>query len=150
MRASFTRHAPLTCRRTRRSPTSFFWPQDDRQLQSSFGRQARRQAWPNPGTRLRKSHCAGLTAAEQSLQTRAWIEVHLATALAICYSRGMDQPTVIERAFALAESGEYRRISDIRRQLKEEQYSAVEAHLAGPFLKRQLMNLCAQARSTEN
>ncbi|NTZ42151.1 hypothetical protein G7A66_03390 [Altererythrobacter sp. SALINAS58] len=61
----------------------------------------------------------------------------------------MDEPTIIERAFALAESGEYRRVADIRQQLKAEQFSQVEAHLAGPSIKRQLIDICAKTRSPE-
>ena len=57
----------------------------------------------------------------------------------------MDQPTIVERAFALARSGECDGVSDVRRRLKDEQLSSIDAHLAGPSIKRQLSQLCSQA-----
>lgn len=57
----------------------------------------------------------------------------------------MDQPTILERAFALARSGECGGVSDVRRRLKEEQFSSIDAHLAGPSIKRQLTQICIQA-----
>jgi hypothetical protein len=36
-------------------------------------------------------------------------------------------------------------VSDVRRRLKEEQFSSIDAHLAGPSIKRQLSQLCSQA-----
>ena len=58
----------------------------------------------------------------------------------------MDQPTILERAFALAKSGECEGVDDIRRRLKKEQYGSIDAHLAGRSIKRQLFELCSSAR----
>ncbi|MDP9416062.1 MAG: hypothetical protein M3Q08_18630 [Pseudomonadota bacterium] len=55
-------------------------------------------------------------------------------------------PTTLERAFALARSGDYPTISDIRRRLKQERFDHVEGHLQGPSINRQLKLLCEQAR----
>jgi hypothetical protein len=61
----------------------------------------------------------------------------------------MEQPSIVERAFALAKSGECEGVGDIRRRLKEEQFGSVEAHLAGRSIKRQLVELCSKARQGE-
>ncbi len=53
--------------------------------------------------------------------------------------------TALERAFALAKSGDYAKLSEIAAQLKSEGYS--NAQLDGPSLKRQLRELCVTARS---
>ena len=62
----------------------------------------------------------------------------------------MDRPTLLERAFALAESGACRSAEDIRRRLKQEQYSGIDEHLAGPAIKRQLLQICTRARSSKD
>jgi hypothetical protein len=59
---------------------------------------------------------------------------------------GMTNPTTVERAFALARSGRFANVSDIRLALKRERFDNVEAHLAGPSLVRQLRALCEEAR----
>ena len=51
-------------------------------------------------------------------------------------------PTTLERAFALARSGDYESVDDIRRQLKKERFDQVEAHLAGHSINRELRALC--------
>jgi hypothetical protein len=58
----------------------------------------------------------------------------------------MDEPSILERAFALAKSGECEGMKDIRRRLKEEQFGSIEAHFAGRSIKRQLLELCEKAR----
>jgi hypothetical protein len=55
-------------------------------------------------------------------------------------------PTTLERAFALARSGEHATVSEIRLALKRERYDQVEAHLQGGAITRQLRQLCAEAR----
>ena len=50
----------------------------------------------------------------------------------------MTNKTILERAFELARAG--KSVDDIRRQLSAEQYSNVEAHLAGGMIKKQLRN----------
>jgi hypothetical protein len=54
------------------------------------------------------------------------------------------QPTTLERAFALASSGEYVGVADIRIQLKAEGYATHQ--LEGPMLLRQLRDLCTASR----
>ena len=53
---------------------------------------------------------------------------------------------ILERAFELAKTGECVSIDDIRRRLKSERYSQVDAHLAGSTVRRQLLDLCKEAR----
>ena len=52
----------------------------------------------------------------------------------------------LERAFELARTGECISVDDIRKRLKAEQYSQVDAHLAGAAVRRQLLDLCKEAR----
>ena len=54
----------------------------------------------------------------------------------------MGSPHIIERAFQLARAS--RSIDDIRRTLREEGYSNVDAHLAGASIKADLKKLAAQ------
>ena len=54
------------------------------------------------------------------------------------------RPTALERAFALARSGDYDGIAAIRLQLKTEGY--VLAQLEGPTLMRQLRALCTASQ----
>jgi hypothetical protein len=51
----------------------------------------------------------------------------------------------VERAFDLAKSGHYRSVSEILRRLPIEDREAVEAHLAAPDARRQLILLCSEA-----
>lgn len=51
------------------------------------------------------------------------------------------QKTTIERAFELAREGGCRTLSDIRRQLSQEGFSAPDAHTNGQSVKRQLLRL---------
>jgi hypothetical protein len=53
---------------------------------------------------------------------------------------------ILERAFELAQSGQCASIDDIRRQLKAESFTQVDAHLAGATVRRQLLDLCKAAR----
>lgn len=57
----------------------------------------------------------------------------------------MHRISTIERAFALAGEGACQTISDIRAQLKREQHDAVDAHLAGSEVQRQLKKRMAEA-----
>jgi hypothetical protein len=52
----------------------------------------------------------------------------------------------LERAFELARTGDCTSVEDIRKRLKAEQYSQVDAHLAGASVRRQLLDLCREAR----
>jgi hypothetical protein len=58
----------------------------------------------------------------------------------------MTDPTTLERAFALARSGDCANVNDIRQRLKKERFDQVDAHLAGPAIARQLRALCEEAR----
>lgn len=51
----------------------------------------------------------------------------------------MSNKTTVERAFELAREGQCRSVDDIRRQLKAERFDAVEGHLSGGTLRRQLV-----------
>ncbi len=51
------------------------------------------------------------------------------------------QEGTVSRAFELARAGKCKTISDIRRQLKQEGYPAIEEHFSGPTMKKQLTAL---------
>ena len=57
----------------------------------------------------------------------------------------MNEQNPIERAFQLADSGKFRSVNDIRRQLKREGFMAIDSHLDGLGLKRQLRQRMAVA-----
>ncbi|MEO7239907.1 MAG: hypothetical protein ABIW16_00745 [Sphingomicrobium sp.] len=59
----------------------------------------------------------------------------------------MSDPTTLERAFALARSGECINVEDIRRRLRTEHHDSVDAHLSGPSVRKQLLELCNAARA---
>ncbi|MBS0315121.1 MAG: hypothetical protein JSS05_13145 [Proteobacteria bacterium] len=50
----------------------------------------------------------------------------------------MRNQSTIERAFDLADGGRCRSVADIRAQLKQERHDAVDAHLSGMTIQRQL------------
>ena len=54
------------------------------------------------------------------------------------------RPTALERAFELAKSGDYETVSDIRKKLNSEGYSADQ--VSGRTLQRQLRELIEAAR----
>jgi hypothetical protein len=58
------------------------------------------------------------------------------------------RPTALERAFALARTGDYAGISEIRSKLQAEGYQI--SQLQGPALQKQLRQLCADARKTSD
>ena len=58
----------------------------------------------------------------------------------------MTTTTTIERAFALARTGECINVAEIRKRLRAEGFDQVDAHLAGPAIARQLRDLCNDAR----
>lgn len=55
----------------------------------------------------------------------------------------MNEIGTVERAFQLAKSGEFLSIANIRQQLRFEQRSDVDAHLAGSSIRKQLMGAIA-------
>ena len=52
---------------------------------------------------------------------------------------------VVERAFELARTGRCRTVDEIRKRLARESYVAVDAHLAGASIRRQLKALMRDA-----
>lgn len=60
---------------------------------------------------------------------------------------GRHGPSTIERAFELARSGSCHNVQEIALRLKREQHDAVEAHLAGQSIRRELRRLCQEARA---
>jgi hypothetical protein len=57
----------------------------------------------------------------------------------------MTDTSAIERAFALARTGQYRSVSEIIRHLRAEDRSAVEAHLQDHAARRELILMCSNA-----
>ncbi|HEX8366637.1 MAG TPA: hypothetical protein VF603_15255 [Allosphingosinicella sp.] len=55
--------------------------------------------------------------------------------------------STVERAYELARDGSCRAIDEIARQLKQERYDNVDAHLGGNAIRRDLRQLCAEART---
>jgi len=53
--------------------------------------------------------------------------------------------SAIDRAFVLAKSGHCRSVSEIIRRLSADDRSAVEAHLAKPAARRELILICSAA-----
>jgi hypothetical protein len=56
-----------------------------------------------------------------------------------------DRPTTLERAFELARSGSYTAVTEIAAVLKRERHDSVDAHLAGPSVRRDLRRLWESA-----
>ena len=54
------------------------------------------------------------------------------------------RPTALERAFALARTGDYPGVSELKTQLKAEGYATLQ--LEGPTLLKQLRALCTASR----
>ena len=59
----------------------------------------------------------------------------------------MNDPNLstVERAYQLARSGTCRSVEEIRLTLMRERYDAVQAHLSGPSIKKDLARLCKAA-----
>ena len=53
--------------------------------------------------------------------------------------------STVERAYELARSGKCRTVDEVRTTLIREGYEAVQAHLTGPSIKRDLSSLCKAA-----
>jgi len=54
------------------------------------------------------------------------------------------RPTTLERAYQLADSGDFKTVGDIKRRLTEERYERVKEHLEGPSIMRALRERCAR------
>lgn len=57
----------------------------------------------------------------------------------------MANNSALDRALELAKSGLYRSVSEVIRHLKPEDRPAVEAHLAQPDARRELILICSNA-----
>lgn len=62
----------------------------------------------------------------------------------------MTKNSAIDRAFELARSGHYRSVSEIIRRLPVDERTAVEAHLAQPAARRELILICSDAWLSAN
>jgi hypothetical protein len=56
-----------------------------------------------------------------------------------------NRPGTVERAFELAKSGTCANVNDVRARLSQEGHEAVQQHLSGPSLRRDLARLCKAA-----
>jgi hypothetical protein len=57
----------------------------------------------------------------------------------------MTSISAIDRAFDLAKSGQCRSVSEIIRRLPVDDRAVVEAHLAQPSARRELILICSEA-----
>ena len=62
----------------------------------------------------------------------------------------MAKSPAIERAFTLARSGHYRSVSEVIRRLPADDRADVEAWLATPAARRELILLCSDAWLANN
>lgn len=60
-----------------------------------------------------------------------------------------DKPTLVERAYQLAETGDLPTIGAIKRKLQSEGYAEIDAHLDGPQMRAALRTLIASAKASE-
>jgi hypothetical protein len=65
--------------------------------------------------------------------------------MAKSHSPGRDRPTTVERAFELARSGRCDSLPAIAAALKDERHEAVDAHLAGPSIRKDLKRVWEKA-----
>jgi hypothetical protein len=62
----------------------------------------------------------------------------------------MAKISAIDRAFDLAKSGHYRSVSEIIRRLPVDDRPVIEAHLAQPAARRELILICSDAWLSAN
>jgi hypothetical protein len=55
------------------------------------------------------------------------------------------RPTIAERAFQLARTGEYLKVRDLKAALKREGYEQIDAHLGGASIAKPLRIICEEA-----
>jgi uncharacterized tellurite resistance protein B-like protein len=55
--------------------------------------------------------------------------------------------SILERAYELAGSGACRSVEELAKRLKQEQYEAVDTHLGGSSLRKELRRICAETRA---
>lgn len=61
----------------------------------------------------------------------------------------MERISTIERAYQLARNGPCTSLTEIRKQLKRENHDAVDQHLSGRGLTRELIGLCRARRNAK-
>lgn len=86
-----------------------------------------------------RSRAAAARGAEGGAERGALARQAIGTALP-------ERPCTVERAYQLARSGDCRGLAEIAAALKRERHEAVDAHLAGPSIKRDLRRLCEARR----
>ena len=64
-----------------------------------------------------------------------------------CPPPALARPTTVERAFELARLGAYESLPELAEMLKSERHEAVDAHLAGPSIRRDLRRSWQAGRS---
>ena len=55
------------------------------------------------------------------------------------------RPTIAERAYQLARTGEYPKVRELKVALKREGYEQIDAHLGGSSIARPLRIICEEA-----
>lgn len=58
----------------------------------------------------------------------------------------MSRPTLIERAYEMARSGDHASTPSIQKALRQEDYLDAEGHLSGKALRLELNALCREAQ----
>ena len=91
----------------------------------------------------RRSHCA-----ERRLDFPTQLK-RLQNLALLAWCRSMNRPSIIERAFQLAKSGQCADLKDIRARLKKEGYESVVAYIQGAALRNQLRGMIAAARKRD-
>jgi hypothetical protein len=71
----------------------------------------------------------------------------MATAQAAAPASALSRPTTLERAFELARLGAYESLPELAAMLKSERHEAVDAHLAGPSIRRDLRRSWQEGRA---
>lgn len=89
---------------------------------------------------MRESHPKYTRILNRALRSPAWLG----------YGVAMAKLSAIDKAFDLARSGMYRSVSEIIRRLPEEDQAIVEAHLAQPAARRELILICSDAWLSAN
>lgn len=57
------------------------------------------------------------------------------------------RPSVLERAFEMAQSGHCQTMGEIERKLISEHFMDVRRHLRGPGLRSQIVRLCRRSKN---
>jgi hypothetical protein len=59
----------------------------------------------------------------------------------------MPQKPILERAFEMAQSGDFSRVKDLEKALSSEGYARGDPHIHSPSVRLQLRRICQTARS---